>query len=166
VSIDYPEDEISIFDYYDQVDAYTTGWSSTALEAMVNGVPAVTYDSGMPSYPASIHFTGTSKEEYFHNLEVALTNGRNVENSINAINWWALIFAKGTVRLAGRLQEHRFIKHSYVFVIAVKILERLLPRISHKIDMRISRYAPVSLDSEKLNTLLDEGKPDLFYETA
>lgn len=166
VSVDYPEDEISIFDYYDQVDAYTTGWSSTALEAMINGVPAVTYDSGMPSYPSSIHFTGTSKEEYFHNLEVALTNGRNDANHINAINWWALNFAKGTVRLPGRLQEHRFVKHSNVFVIAVKILERLLPRISHKIDMRISRNAPVSLDSVKLNTLLDEGKLDLFYESV
>jgi hypothetical protein len=97
---------------------------------------------------------------------VALTNGRNDANHINAINWWALIFAKGTVRLPGRLQEHRFVKRSNVLVIAVKILERLLPRISHKIDMRISRNAPVSLDSEKLNTLLDEGKPDLFYESV
>ena len=166
VSIDYPEDEISIFDYYDQVDAYTTGWSSTALEAMANGIPAVTYDSGMPSYPPSIHFTGTSKEEYFENLEVALSNGCNDANRINAMNWWAYIFAGGTVRLPGRLQEHRLIKRSYVLVMAVKILERLLPRFSHKIDLRISRYAPVSLDSEKLNTLLDEGKPNLFYETV
>ena len=164
VSIDYPEDGISIFDYYDQVDAYTTGWSSTALEAMAHGIPAVTYDSGMPSYPSSIHLTGTSKQEYFQNLELALTTGQNEVNRINAINWWAYIFTKGTVRIPGRLQEHRIITQSYVLVIAVKIFEHLLPRISHKIDLRLSRHSQNSLDSKKLNRLLDEGKPDLFYE--
>ena len=162
VSVDYPEDKISIFDYYDQVDAYTTGWSSTALEAMANGIPAVTYDSGMPSYPQSIHISGSSKEEYFQNLEVALTSGRNDTNRINAMNWWAYVFAKGTVRLPGRLQERQIIKRAYVFVFIAKILERVLPRISHRIDLRISRSSPPSPDSKKLNTLLQEGQHDLF----
>ena len=164
VSIDYPEDRISIFDYYEQVDAFTTGWSSTAMEAIINGIPAVTYDSGMPSYPPSVHLTGKSKQDYFENLELALRIGRSEINRTNGFNWWAYVFARGTVRLPGRLQEHRLIKFSGVTIFLSKVLEYCLPRLSHKVDLQISKRAALSLDYAKLNRLLYEGESDFFHE--
>jgi hypothetical protein len=98
IRVNWPQDKVSIYDLLPQVDLLVTGWSVTALEAMVQGIPVVTYDQNLPSYPSDIHFTGSTRSEYLHNIDLAIQEGRNQRHILNAYKWLAMNFGLGTAR--------------------------------------------------------------------
>jgi hypothetical protein len=99
VSVNWPQDGISLYSMLVQVDAVVTGWSATGTEALAFGVPVVTYDRYLPSYPADIHFTGESEVEYFANIERALAQGHSAGLAVEALRWLAVSFSIGTVQV-------------------------------------------------------------------
>jgi hypothetical protein len=100
VIINWPQDGISLYNMLPQVDAVITGWSATGTEALVFGVPVITYDRFLPSYPPDIHFTGESEAEYYANIEKALARGHDHDLAANAWRWLAVSFSMGTVQIA------------------------------------------------------------------
>jgi hypothetical protein len=162
VFVDYPKDGIALHDYFSHIDAFTTGWSSTALEALYFGIPVVTYDSGMPSYPTSIHLSGNTKKMYFENIEFGLSSGKNLSHRLDVISWLAYSFCKGTIRVQGRnLEWFRFGSARMVGLI-LKFVNRYLPRISQTVDIFYSEKARSSPDKAFLNELLLEDLPNLY----
>ena len=105
VAVDYPHFGFSIFDHLEHVDVLSTGWSSTGIDALAKGLPVVTYDSDLPTFPPSIHLTGKSKETYFENLLTACKGGRNEENKLNALRWLAYNSEVGTIEIGGRATD-------------------------------------------------------------
>lgn len=99
VAINWPQDKISIYSLMNQVDVVVTGWSATGTEALIFGVPVVTYDQFLPSYPADIHYTGTTEDEYLQNIDRALTDGRGDIHRQAAWRWLAASFSMGTIRI-------------------------------------------------------------------
>lgn len=89
VHVNWPSENVSLYDLLEETDVLLTGWSVTALEALVLGIPVVTYDANLPSYPSDIHYTGRSAAEYFANIHRALADGWRLENVINAFRWLA-----------------------------------------------------------------------------
>jgi hypothetical protein len=90
VSINWPDEAISIYNLIFYADVVTTGWSITALEAGILGIPVVTYDRKLPSYPETLMFTGGSTAEYFENMRKAIDKGWTFEQSVNSYDWWSL----------------------------------------------------------------------------
>jgi hypothetical protein len=86
----------------ERVDGLTTGWSSTAFQAILYDVPVVSYDKSLLGYPDDIHYTGTSKDQYFKNL-AELTSGNLVPDKQGVKNWLVHTMARGSVQLTGRL---------------------------------------------------------------
>ena len=105
--IDWPEFNFSLYDHFKSVNAVTTGWSFSGVEAMLRGIPLVTYDSKIATYPKSIHMTGESEAEYFRNLDVAISQEKSKLNVIRALRWLAFLSERGTFKLGG-LTEDRF----------------------------------------------------------
>jgi hypothetical protein len=99
VRINWPDQEISLYNILSEADVVLTGWSATGVEALAFGIPVVTYDRKLPSYPADIHLTGTSEAEYVANIEAALKLGRKPEFAVSALHWLAVSFSMGTVRV-------------------------------------------------------------------
>jgi hypothetical protein len=99
VIVNWPQDGISLYNMLRQVDAVITGWSATGTEALAFGVPVVTYDRHLPSYPPDIHFTGESEEEYYANIEKALAHGHGRDIAAAALRWLAVSFSIGTVQI-------------------------------------------------------------------
>lgn len=99
VRVNWPQDGISLYNMLDQVDAVVTGWSATGIEALVFGVPVVTYDRWLPSYPSDIHFSGDTAEEYFANIDRALACEHGFAVAAQGYRWLAAHFSMGTVRL-------------------------------------------------------------------
>lgn len=98
VRVNWPQDGVSLYDMLDQVDAVVTGWSATGTEAMVFGVPVVTYDRYLPSYPSDIHFSGETVEEYFENIDRAIKTSEE-KIAFEGYRWLAASFSMGTVKL-------------------------------------------------------------------
>lgn len=98
VRIDHPSEQIPITSYWGQARVWITGWSSTAIEAMSNGIPALTYDKGLASFPSAIHFSGNSIQEYFANLDSLVGHRLDPDSiRITAKSWLSFNFEKGTI---------------------------------------------------------------------
>jgi hypothetical protein len=99
IIVNSPDQNISIYDLLKQIDVLLTGWSATAIEAMLHGVPAVTYDDYLPSYPKEIYFSGHTRDDYYSNIDKAIVAGVSNQNMVNAFRWLAVSFSIGTVRM-------------------------------------------------------------------
>jgi hypothetical protein len=126
VAIDWPEDGLSIYNLLFYADAVTTGWSITALEAGILGIPVVTYDSKLPSYPKTMMYTGASREEYFGNLERALMRGWTFEQVVNSYDWWSLSHNYGSLMIS---KEFRSFESK-----DIGVFDRILNRISNHLN--------------------------------
>jgi hypothetical protein len=159
--IDWPEFDFSLYDHFKSVDVVTTGWSFSGVEAMLRGIPLVTYDSKIATYPKSIHITGDSEAEYYLNLDLALSRGKSRHNTINAVRWLAFLSERGTFKLGG-LVEDRF------FPLKNKWLQKVL-RSKHLIDTYTRvliffelRQKPNSRNRERVTDILSQKSSSLF----
>ncbi len=97
--VNWPEEKISIYDLYLQSDVLLTGWSITALEASIVGVPVVTYDRNLPSYPEDMMYTGSTREEYFQNILSAVRKKDHSQKSYFSFKWMALNHSFGVAEI-------------------------------------------------------------------
>ena len=163
--IDWPDLNFSLYDHLNSVSAVTTGWSFSGIEAMLRGIPLVTYDSKIATYPKSIHMTGESETEYFQNLDLALNQGKSKRNAIRAIRWLAFLSERGTFKLGG-LTEDRFflIKNKWPQkVFRSKYLIAIYSRILRFVELgqkpnRRDRKRVINILSEKSNSLFESVK--------
>ena len=85
--VNWPTENVSLYEMFDEIDVLLTGWSVTAVEAASLGIPVVTYDSNMPSYPSNIMFSGRTKETYAKNIDRALNKGWTFDQVIASYHW-------------------------------------------------------------------------------
>ena len=161
VHIDWPEFNYSLYDHFKSVTAVTTGWSFSGVEAMLRGIPLVTYDFKIATYPKSIHLTGESETKYFQNLDLALTQRKSKRYTIGAIRWLAFLSEQGTFKLGG-LTEDRF------FVLKNKWLQKIFrSRYLVTTYTRVLRFLelsqkPSSRDRDRLINILSGKSSSLF----
>lgn len=105
VKIDHPDLKFSLYDHLPHISALATGWSSSGVEALSQGVPVVTYDQDVAIFPKSIHYSGASKEEYFENILRACGDTNRDRNIQNATRWLAYTSEVGTVQTGGRFND-------------------------------------------------------------
>lgn len=106
VHVNWPSEGISLYQILEDADLVVTGWSVTAMEALILGLPIVTYDALLPSYPKDIIFTGRSRDEYFANIDKALLAGWSFENVINGFRWLAYNFVDCTISVSNKYGQH------------------------------------------------------------
>jgi hypothetical protein len=157
VRVDHPSNGFSLFDHLKFIDVLITGWSSTGVEALAEGIPVVTYDENLPTFPRTIHLTGKSRFEYFSNLTVAAETGRSEKHRLNATRWVAYTAEVGTIKVGGRLSDRLRLKpHSLV----ARILNsRYFSDVVKRIEIRLpvtSRY------DKKIIRLLNGGAKSLY----
>lgn len=135
VHVNWPSEGVPLYELLEDTDALLTGWSVTALEALILGIPVVTYDARLPSYPADVHYTGRSASEYFGNIDRALSDGWSLKNAINGFRWMAYNFVTCTVRASDRFGRFELGQTAGpIHRLASRVMNRL-PRISHAMDL-------------------------------
>jgi hypothetical protein len=160
VAVNWPQDNISLYNMLQDVDALLTGWSATGVEALAFGIPVVTYDKALPSYPSEIHLTGDSEVTYYSNIEIAVTRGRRIDHAIAAYQWLAVSFSMGTLRIDQKSWVERI----------VAFLKRSLPlstETNAKLDRGLLRYQlrrglPIRSEAAALRQLVDNKASDLI----
>ena len=122
VRIDHPDLKFSISDHFQEVSVFTTGWSTTALEAVEHRIPVVVYDNLLPSFPEQFYTSGNSKNDYFVNLRNELEFPKI--RKLNSLLYSCLAYSglQGTIKLRGGFQQNRVVRFS-------SLLSRLIRRI-------------------------------------
>jgi hypothetical protein len=120
-AVNWPADEVSLYDLADQTDVVLNSWSSAGKEMTLLGLPVVLYSRELASYPSELNYVGTTREEYFACIERAMADGWSGERIRQAYRWTAFEFARATVYLGDSYQE---LEHP-VRSLYVKVLERV-----------------------------------------
>ena len=162
VSVDHPDQRIPLADYFPAIQAMTTGWSSTAIEAMMKEIPVVTYDQRLPSFPAEIHYSGRTIEEYWMNLEGALSATHSPQIRERTMEWMSFNFNRGTVRVRGRLFDQTVVQRNRLLYYAVGGCMKFLPGLSRKIDILVGRKWPVTRDRDRFRNLFRKTAKALY----
>ncbi|WP_148301263.1 hypothetical protein [Methylobacillus glycogenes] len=151
VKLNSPDQNISLYDFLDDVHALVTGWSATGVEALLHGIPVITYDKYLPSYPADIHLTGESEHEYYDNLIKVLSLATSTDNThvVNAYRWLAVSFSLGTVRVNQPLE----IGLSWPDKPAYRILKRVANKFSVNLRKSYDVWNVQSNDTDRLRFL-------------
>jgi hypothetical protein len=159
--IDWPEHKFSLYDHFKSVNAVTTGWSFSGVEAMLRGLPTVTYDSRIASYPNSIHRTGESEAEYYRNLDLALSHGKSKQNTIRALRWLSFLSERGTFKVGGLTEDRFFIlKNKWLQkVFRSKFLVVSYTRILRSLELG---QKPSSRHRDRIIDILNEKSSSLF----
>ncbi len=90
VAVNWPSDQLSIYDVAEHADAFLIAWSSAGKEMALLGLPVVTFCPEMLLYPADLNYVGTTESAYFAAIEDALRDGWSAERSRRALRWWVL----------------------------------------------------------------------------
>jgi hypothetical protein len=111
VIVDYPHFKVPIEAYFPEVVGITTGWSSVGIDWQIRGKPCVTYDSAVPTYPPETHLSGTTREQYFINIEKVIMG--LVDNpdyyTANALSWYLFSNFKGEARLGSSILSEIYV---------------------------------------------------------
>ena len=159
IVVNYPYEKISIYDLFKDINVLLTGWSATGIEAMFYGIPVVTYDKNLPSYPNDIHFSGSNRKEYFNNIQKALKNGRNEKIITNAYKWSAFNFSLGVFRTPKLFFGDK--KNIYEKII-LKILNILIPNLLFKYEVK--KEIKNKKDLDKLLHLVNTQEDSLYQQ--
>jgi hypothetical protein len=99
VKVNWPADQLSIYDVAEQADVVLNAWSSAGKEMTLLGLPVVTYCPTVIQYPTDLNYVGTTLETYFAAIEQALADGWSFERVRIAYRWCVLEFLRGLVDL-------------------------------------------------------------------
>jgi hypothetical protein len=137
VIVDYTELGVPLEDYFSEVLAITTGWSSVGIEWQIRGKQCVTYDSNLPMYPPETHLTGSTREQYFANIEKVVTGtvGDPDYYTRNAISWYIFSNFRGAARLGSSILSELYLDNMIKKTKILGALIRYLPKIKIWVDI-------------------------------
>jgi hypothetical protein len=94
VAINWPADNLSLYDLAEITDVFLNAWSSAGKEMAMLGIPVVSYSGDLPLYPVDERYLGTTHATYFGAIERALADGWRFENIRRIYRWYSLEFEK------------------------------------------------------------------------
>lgn len=90
VRVNWPADDLSLYDLAEEADVVLNAWSSAGKEMTLFGLPVVSYAPQLLAYPPELNYIGETLEAYFCCIDQALSDGWRVENIRKAFRWHAV----------------------------------------------------------------------------
>jgi hypothetical protein len=144
VIVDYPHFKVPIEAYFPEVIGITTGWSSVGIDWQIRGKPCVTYDSAVPMYPPETHLSGTSREQYFTNIEKVIMG--LVDNpdyyTANALSWYLFSNFKGEVRLGSSILSEIYVSEILRKTKLLGAITKFFPKLRLWLDLHSVSFFP------------------------
>jgi len=109
VAINWPTDNLSLYDLAETTDVFLNAWSSAGKEMAMLGIPVVSYSEDLALYPVDERYLGTDSATYFAAIERALSDGWRFENIRRVYRWYTVEFEHIVIDIADGfgMQEHR-----------------------------------------------------------
>ncbi|OGJ09758.1 hypothetical protein A2356_02135 [Candidatus Nomurabacteria bacterium RIFOXYB1_FULL_39_16] len=129
VCINWPTDNISIYDLCQVTNVFLNAWSTVGVEMGLLGLPVVLYSKDLILYPADLNYLAKNKNDYFRKIETALKNGWNYNRVKYAYRWLSLLHSSCTYpfRVLDTQPNNAFSIPHYQKVSLNEKIQRLLP---------------------------------------
>ncbi len=113
IKVNWPADQLSIYDLAEETDVFLNAWSSTGKEMTMLGLPVVIYSDVFTPYPADLNYLGTNKETYIAKIEEALRDGWKAERICKTYRWYVHELERSAVDLTSAVPSD---KHLIQFI--------------------------------------------------
>lgn len=154
VRVNWPHEGVSLYELLEEVDVIVTGWSVTAMEGLVLGIPVVTYDARLPSYPPDVMRTGRDAATYFANIDGALADGWSFDNVLNGFRWLAYNFVGCTVDVSARLSRAERADRNLAERVTGRV-KRRFPAIGRRLDL--AHWRDARAGARQVSKLIEQG---------
>ncbi|MBA3502148.1 MAG: hypothetical protein H0T65_17420, partial [Deltaproteobacteria bacterium] len=114
VRVNWPTDELSIYDLAEDTDVFLNAWSSAGREMALLGIPVVTFCPHVLQYPAELNYVGTTREAYANAIDEALRDGWSFARVRKAYRWCVLELVRGLVEISDAFDFEETPPHSYL----------------------------------------------------
>lgn len=155
VKVNWPADELSLYDIAEYADVILNAWSSAGKEMALLGRPVVVYSPSLLMYPPDLNIVAESKAGYFEAIENALREGFSFERIRHAYRWCVVeyVHAIADIRDAFDYSESRapsLLGRATNFLLAQRDLRQIydLRRRPHRLAEQ-SRLAQVVLEGKQ-----------------
>ena len=135
VRVNYPADNLSLYNIAGEADVLLNCWSSVGKELALLGTPVVIYSDMVILYPADLNFMATTETEYFRTIDVAIASGWDFERVRKAFRWHALEYYRSVLDISDSCHLVEY---------PPGILQRALRKVAQKVD-------PLYLQKRDLN---------------
>jgi len=130
VKINWPYDNISIYDLAKETDVFLNAWSTVGVEASLLGIPVVLYSKELVLYPSELNTVGKNKKDYFNKIELALKKGWNYKKIKETYRWLSLYYYHTTIRFRKKMaNQNKLITSKTFFNISNYFYNLLSPKI-------------------------------------
>lgn len=140
VAVNWPSDDISIYDLVEDADVFLNSWSSTGKDMALLGIPTVIYSDVLPLYPTELNYFGDTERTYFAAIDAALSDGWNFEKVRQTYRWSVYEFVRSTLFIGDSFCEEEAPRRSILEKINRRV-QRLVDRDSH-VRKHLKRYRP------------------------
>lgn len=158
VKVNWPTDNISLYDLANIADIFANAWSTAGKEMVWLGLPVVLYSNDLTLYPPSLNYVGTTEPEYFRKIEQALSDGWDPERIRKTYRWCALEYRNAAVDISESFSksEHR----SFMERVLGKLMRGIVPTHEQEADCR--NRASHLLSSGRINKMFEDGLRSLL----
>jgi hypothetical protein len=94
VGVNWPTDQLSLYDIAEHADVVLNAWSSAGKEMALLGRPVVVYCPSLLMYAPEINDVGETRASYFAAIETALREGWSFERIRMAYRWCAAEYVR------------------------------------------------------------------------
>ena len=152
VRVNWPTDNISLYDLASITDVFANAWSSAGKEMAWLGLPVVLYSPELALYPTSLNYIGVTELEYFQQIEKALRDGWDVDRIRKTYRWCAVEFFYSSLDISESFtrDEHA----TFLQKCVRKLLGSVAPSREQKKNFR-DRAARLT-SAERINRILNE----------
>ena len=154
VVVNWPDDEIAMYDLADQTDVFLNSWSSVGQEMALLGVPVVLYAPELAFYPSDLGYVGTTKPAYFAAIEQALADGWSFERVRCAYRWYAFAFIHATAFIGDSFPKRAGGRRTLQQRVVEQIDRRFLPEFEPRWDAM--RRRPALGAAQKIRDLVEK----------
>jgi hypothetical protein len=142
VKVNWPTDNISIYDLAQETDVFLNAWSSVGVEMSLLGIPVVIYSKDLVLYPPDLNYLGKNRKDYFSKIELALKDGWSYEKIKKTFRWLALYNCRTIMRFRKKpTRTERLVASGLVFSV-LENLYSILPLKARLFIVKLAMAAP------------------------
>lgn len=159
INVNYPDQNISVFNYIKSLHMLLNGWSSIGEDLGYFGIPSISISSFNICYPENLSYVAKSKKDYFEIIEkMENSKKEKLETSIKFFRYKSFVFNKTTLDLSLSLPK----KDSF-FSLILRAIDKMT--LSLKIPSLYKFYVMKNIQNfyniKGLENILNSGSSNL-----
>jgi hypothetical protein len=134
VVVNWPSDNVSLYDLSEVADVFLNAWSAAGKEMALLGLPVVVYAPELLAYPPSLNYVGESRDGYFDSIGRALRDGWSIERTRMTYRWCAFEYERAIVDLRESFSNNLSRPPGRIRTRVRRWLDRVDPHLRYAMD--------------------------------